>query len=346
MTGQEKTETFLRALVIADCEDDALLLKREMIKGGYKPIVTRVNCPGAMSVALRNQTWDLVLAYWSLPRFSALFALEMLKCNGLDIPFIVVSETIGEEAAIVAMNAGVHDYVMKSNLGRLTFAIKRELCEADDRRSRKRAEAAFVTGEERLKLVAPVTNDAIWDWDMTTQTIGWSEGFQDLSGFRLYEVPPGVEFWFSRLHPDEKERVVMTRYAAINGGREMWSDHYRFCRADGAYAYVLDRGHLLRNEEGLVVRAVGALIDLTEQKRAEADIAAAYERLRDLTLRMERTKEEDRYGSRGNYMRVCPATDGIEVGSGLGGQTARERSGHVPVNWFARSPPPATKHPR
>lgn len=74
----------------------------------------------------------------------------------------------------------------------------------------------------------------------------------------------------------------------------MWSDQYRLCRADGAYAHVLDRGYVLRNEEGRSVRAVGALIDLTEQKRAEVEIAAAYDRLRDLTLRMEHTKEEER----------------------------------------------------
>lgn len=294
MTGQEKTETILRVLLIEDCEDDALLLERELTRGGYKPCIARVDSPGTMNEALRNRIWDLVLADWNLPRFGALFALEMLKSKGLDLPFIIVSGTIGEEAAIAAMKAGVHDYVMKSNLGRLVPAIRRELCEADDRRSRKRAETALAAGEERLKLVARATNDAIWDWDLTTQTLGWSEGFQVHFGFRPYEVSPGVESWYSRLHPEEKERVIATRYAAINGAGERWSDQYRFCRADGAYAHVLDRGYVLRNEEGRAVRAVGALIDLTEQKRAEVEIAAAYERLRDLTVRMERTKEEER----------------------------------------------------
>jgi two-component system sensor histidine kinase UhpB len=294
MTGQEKTGAILRVLLVEDCEDDALLLERELTRGEYKPLVTRVDSPGTMSAALRDQTWHLVLADWNLPRFSALFALEMLKCNGLDLPFIIVSGTIGEEAAIAAMKAGAHDYVMKFNLGRLVPAIQRELREADDRRSRKRAEAALAAGEERLKLVARVTNDAVWDWDLTTQTLGWSEGFQVLFGFRPYEMHPGVESWYSRLHPEEKDRVIATRYAAINGAGQTWSDQYRFCRADGAYAHVLDRGYVQRNEEGRAVRAIGALIDLTEQKRAEAEIAAAYERLRDLTLRLEHTKEEER----------------------------------------------------
>jgi len=294
MTGQKKTGTILRVLLVEDCEDDALLLEHELTRGGYKPLVKRVDSPGTMNAALHDQTWDLVLSDWSLPRFSAIFAIEMLKCNALDLPFIIVSGTIGEEAAIAAMKAGAHDYVLKSSLGRLLPAIQRELCEADNRRCRKRAEAALAAGEERLKLVARVTSDAIWDWDLTTQTLGWTEGFQILFGFQPYEVHPGVESWYSRLHPEEKERVIETRYAAINGVGETWSDRYRFCRADGAYAHVLDRGYVLRNAEGRAVRAIGSMVDLTEQKQAELEIVAAYERLRDLTLRMEHTKEEER----------------------------------------------------
>ncbi len=294
MTGQDKTGTKLRVLLVEDCENDALLLERELTRGGYESLVKRLDSPGAMSAALRDQNWDLVLSDWNLPRFSALFALEMLKCSGLDLPFIIVSGTIGEEAASGAMKAGVHDYVMKANLGRLVPAIRRELREADERRARKRAETEVAAGEDRLKLVARATNDTIWDWDLTTQTLGWNEGFQVHFGFRPNEVHPGVESWYSCLHPEERERVIATRYAAMNGAGDKWSDHYRFCRADGTYAHVLDRGYVLRNETGRAVRAVGALIDLTEQKRAEVEIAAAYERLRDLTLRMEHTKEEER----------------------------------------------------
>lgn len=294
MTDQEKTGAILRVLLVEDCEDDARLLERELIRGGYKPLIKRLDSPGAMNEALREQTWDLVLTDWTLPRFSALFALEMLKCNGLDLPFIIVSGTIDEEVAIRAMKAGVHDYVMKSNLGRLVPAVQRELCEADDRRSRKRAEAELAVSWERLKLIARATNDTIWDYDLTTQTLSWNEGFLVHFGFRPDEVHPGVESWYNCLHPEEKERVIAIRYAAINGAEEKWLDQYRFCRADGTYAHVLDRGYVLRNDEGRAVRAVGALIDLTEQKRAEVEITAAYERLRDLTVRMERTKEEER----------------------------------------------------
>jgi two-component system sensor histidine kinase UhpB len=294
MMGQNNSGTNLRVLCVEDSEGDAWLLERELIKGGYNPLLKRVDSPGTMNEALRAQTWDLVLADWNLPRFTALFALEMLKCNRLDLPFIIVSGTIGEEAAIEAMRAGAHDYVMKSNLGRLIPVIQRELREADDRRGRQGAEKAVAAAENRLRLVARATNDAIWDWDLSAQTLDWSEGFQSLFGVHPHELPTGVESWYERLNPNERERVIATRYAVINGVGETWSDQYGFRRVDGTYAHVLDRGYVLRNEEGRVVRAIGALTDLTKQKEAETAIAAAYERLRNLMLQLEHTREDER----------------------------------------------------
>lgn len=294
MMGRNNCGTTLRVLCVEDSEGDAWLLERELIKGGYTPLLKRVDSPGTMNEALRAQTWDLVLADWNLPRFSALFALEMLKCNRLDLPFIIVSGAIGEEAAIAAMRAGAHDYVMKSNLGRLIPVIQRELREADDRLARRRAEQAVAAVEDRLRLVARATNDAIWDWDLSAQTLHWSEGFQSLFGFHPHDLSAGVESWYERLHPEERERVIATRYAVINGVGETWSDQYRFRRVDGTYAHVLDRGYVLRNDEGRVMRAIGALTDLTKQKEAETAIAAAYERLRNLMLQLEHTREDER----------------------------------------------------
>jgi len=295
MVNHEKTGANLRVLLVEDCENDAMLIERELAKDGSTPLVLRVDSPGSMNQALRSLNWDIVLSDWSLPRFSALFALEMLKCNGLDVPFIIVSGTIGEEAAISAMKAGAHDYIMKSHLGRLGHVIERELLEANGRHSRKRAEVALAAGEERLKFVARATSDAIWDWDLATQVLVWNAGFQALTGFPIQDVEPGVESWYSRVHPEEQERVIAKRFSAINGAglADTWSDEYRFCRKDGTYAHVLDRGYVLRNE-GKAVRAIGAIVDLTKQKQAEAEISLAYERLRDLTLRLERTKEEER----------------------------------------------------
>jgi two-component system sensor histidine kinase UhpB len=294
MTGQNTQGISLRVLCVEDCEDDVALIERELIRDGYKPFIERVDTPGTMNAALREHTWDLVLADWTMPKFSAIFALEMLKSKGLDLPFIIVSGSIGEDAATAAMRAGAHDYVMKSSLRRLVPVIQRELRETMDRQARKLAEERVAAAEERLRLATRATNDALWDWNISMQRLHWGEGFQSLFGFHLHELSPGVESWYDHLHPEEKERVIATRYAVINGSGETWSDQYRFCRADGTYAYVLDRGYVLRDNEGWAVRAIGALTDLTKQKRAEMEITAAYVRLRDLTCRLESVKEEER----------------------------------------------------
>src|SRR5207237_5284372 len=107
-------------------EHGSAVVLRQLRPSGYDPEVKRVFTPGAMNAALREQTWDLVITDWSMPQFSAPAALELLKSMELDLPFIIVSGTIGEDIAVAAMKAGAHDYLMKDNFTRLVAAIERE----------------------------------------------------------------------------------------------------------------------------------------------------------------------------------------------------------------------------
>src|SRR3712207_1935246 len=134
----------LRVLLVEDSEDDATLLLRELRRGGYDPLCERVDTAGDMETALDERVWDLVIADHSMPAFSSSAALELLKGKGfVDVPFIIVSGRIGEDAAVGAMKAGAHDYIMKDNLARLNTAIERELREAESRRERRRAEEKY-----------------------------------------------------------------------------------------------------------------------------------------------------------------------------------------------------------
>ncbi len=130
----------LRALIVEDSEDDAELLLQELKRGGYKPIHTRVDTPEAMSAELAAHTWDIVYSDFSMPRFSAFDALTLLHGTRLDIPFIIVSGTIGEDRAVTAMKAGAHDYILKGNLKRLAPATERELREAQVRHEHRQAD--------------------------------------------------------------------------------------------------------------------------------------------------------------------------------------------------------------
>lgn len=140
----------LRALVVDDSEEDTLLLVRELHRGGYTPTVERVDTADQMTVALERRSWDVVLADCAMPSFSALAALSLLKASGLDIPFIIVSGTIGEETAVEAMRSGAQDFMIKGKLARLLPAIEREVRAAERRRERRAERARTEAEREQL----------------------------------------------------------------------------------------------------------------------------------------------------------------------------------------------------
>lgn len=135
--------TPLRLLIVEDSEDDALLVVRELRRGGYDPHMTRVDCAAEMQSALATQEWDLIVADHNLPGFDSSEALVLARRRDPNTPFILVSGSIGEEIAVDAMKSGAHDYVMKDNLARLLPAIERELREAENRRAHQQAEATI-----------------------------------------------------------------------------------------------------------------------------------------------------------------------------------------------------------
>ncbi|MBI3995999.1 MAG: EAL domain-containing protein [Nitrospirae bacterium] len=130
----------IRVLMVEDSEDDAALIVRELKRSGYDPAVERVDTSDAMNKALVEQTWDIVICDYRMPAFSAPDALMLLKNSGLDLPFIIVSGSAGEDHAVAAMKDGAHDYIMKDNLSRLIPAVERELREVRVRRERDQAE--------------------------------------------------------------------------------------------------------------------------------------------------------------------------------------------------------------
>jgi diguanylate cyclase (GGDEF)-like protein len=141
MGGIEHTS--LKVLIAEDSEDDALLIIRELRRGGYEPEMTRVDSAKDMQSALEKQAWDLIITDHNMPSFDSHDALELARSYDGNVPFILVSGSIGEEIAVDAMKSGAHDYVMKGNLARLLPAIKRELREAENRRAHQVAEATI-----------------------------------------------------------------------------------------------------------------------------------------------------------------------------------------------------------
>ncbi|MCH7842751.1 MAG: response regulator, partial [Chloroflexi bacterium] len=125
--------TPLRVLIVEDQEDDAALMLRELRRAQFEPEYERVETEQELSAALEKGGWEVVLSDHGLPKFNSLQALSMLHESGLDLPFIIVSGSIGEDLAVAAMKSGAHDYIMKNNLARLGPAVERELREAEVR---------------------------------------------------------------------------------------------------------------------------------------------------------------------------------------------------------------------
>jgi PAS domain S-box-containing protein len=143
----------LRVLIVEDSHNDALLLLRELRRGGFEPIHERVETPEAMETALAGSEWDVIISDYRMPHFSAPEALKMARRANPDAPFVVVSGKVGEEAAVETMKAGAHDYVMKGNLARLCATVERGLEEAEERRRRRRAETELRRRDAILEAV-------------------------------------------------------------------------------------------------------------------------------------------------------------------------------------------------
>ena len=141
----------LKVLIVEDSPSDAALDVRALEKAGYKVTHEIVATAKEMKAALKKHAFDLIIADHNLPQFDSLKALALLKESGQDIPFIVVSGTIGEETAVKIMKAGAHDYVMKGNLSRLGAAVERELREVEVRRERKQVEEELQKNMEQLE---------------------------------------------------------------------------------------------------------------------------------------------------------------------------------------------------
>jgi signal transduction histidine kinase len=146
------SNTPLRLLLVEDDENDAMLLLRELRRGGYSVTSTRVETPEAFERELDTGRWDVIVADYSLPHFDALSAFSRVRQRGLDLPFLIVSGTIGEDTAVAAMKAGVHDFLLKDRLGRLAPAVTRELREAEVRAERQRMQEQLLLSDRLASL--------------------------------------------------------------------------------------------------------------------------------------------------------------------------------------------------
>ncbi|MEN9572859.1 MAG: hypothetical protein RL514_714 [Verrucomicrobiota bacterium] len=140
--------------------------------------------------------------------------------------------------------------------------------------------------QERDRLLERATNDAIWDWDITSNLVGWNEAVQAMFRYSGEAVAPQLDWWLERLHSEDRRRVWNGREAAVQTGGEFWADEYRFRRGDGTFAYVIDRGYIIHDRQGVAVRMIGSMVDISAQREAEE---ARQQSERKLALHIQQT---------------------------------------------------------
>lgn len=139
---------------------------------------------------------------------------------------------------------------------------------ACDISERKAAEDALAKSEERFRIIAQTTNDVVWDWDLRTDTVTWNEGVYKTFGYNEHQLPKTVQQWIDYVHPEDRTRVMAGIENVFDHGGEYWADDYRFLKGDGTYAFVHNRGAVIR-DAGKPIRFMGALVDMTALKRTE-----------------------------------------------------------------------------
>ena len=268
----------LRVLMIEDSEFDATLILRLLSKGGYELEHRRVETADGLKEAL-EEGWDLVIADYNLPQFSAPDALEILKSTGRDVPFVIVSGAIGETTAVAAMKAGAHDYLMKDNLARLLPVIERELREARNREGRRQTKAALQESELRYRLLWETATDAVILFDRAGRIQFANPAVEEVFGFTPEELV-GEEVFV--LQPEElhwSARGGFKRYLKNGTQERKWraretvgikKDGTEF-PVEGAYS------NLQISEQSWFVVFFR---DITERKRAEKELLEHQEQFR------------------------------------------------------------------
>jgi two-component system cell cycle sensor histidine kinase/response regulator CckA len=263
----------LRVLIVEDSADDTLLIAAALERGRLDPVFERVETGEAMKTALDRHDWDVIICDYSMPKLTGPEALAICRQKGLDIPFIAVSGTVGEETVAETIKAGADDYVLKSNLGRLAPAVKQELRAAQERRGCRQTEAIAAY----LAAIVESCDDAIIGKTLEGVVVSWNHGAERLYGYTAEEmVGHSVSVLISPNRPEELPDILET----IKRGEGVDCLETVRLRKGGAPVEVSLTISPIKDASGQVVGASTVARDITSRKQVENE---RLELIKDLT---------------------------------------------------------------
>jgi diguanylate cyclase (GGDEF)-like protein/PAS domain S-box-containing protein len=281
------TKDPIRILYLEDDPVDVELVTRELEGAGFEFTLHHVSTHDGYVSALREFRPDVVLSDHGLPGFDSYTALTILKNQNHEIPFIVVSGTLGEERAIEILKGGVTDFILKDRLSRLSPAVRRALDDVVERAERRRAEEALRESEERYTLAVQGASDGLWDWDLKKGELYLSPRWKEILGYATEEIGTAPGEWLDRIHPSETALFQVLLRSHLDGQTPHFEFEHRLRQRDGAHRWVLARGLAVRVGTDAAHRIAGSLTDISERKKNEQELLrnAFYDRLTDLPSR-------------------------------------------------------------
>jgi len=261
----------LKVLNIEDSEDDAFLVQRELRRSGVNIIWERVETLEALREALEKQTWDVIISDYNLPKFNAYDALQIVKHRYPNLPFIVVSGTIGETAAVELMKAGAQDYLMKGSLTRLSEVVRREVRDAEIRAERQRSQLELDLVKERLQLAVEGSGIGLWDLAIQTGEVIINERLAQIFGYTLEELEQsGTKTWWELNHSEDLQKAKLAMERHFQKKTPAYECELRKHHKSRAWIWVLSRGKVVEwDQEGKPLRMAGTILDISDRKQAE-----------------------------------------------------------------------------
>ena len=260
----------INILIIEDNDGDVLLLT-EVLKSSRLNVGNLFyakTLSGAFDILNKNKV-TLVLLDLSLPDSNGLDSFEDLQKFNQEIPVIILTGLEDTNLALIAINHGAQDYLVKSDLDEklLNKSILYSI-------ERKRISESLRLSNERYNLVSKATNDIVWDWDLSKDRIYRNEeGLSKVFGNLLGDIPLSIEAWRNWIHPEDVSRVNETITNFINDKTiNNFEIEYRASKGDGIYFHISDRAYAIRDAHGKAVRLIGAMQNITGKKLAEQEL--------------------------------------------------------------------------
>jgi response regulator RpfG family c-di-GMP phosphodiesterase len=278
-----ETKKQLRVLLVEDSDNDAQLLAREIRRLGYDIQFQRVETAQELRSNLEEGIWDVVLCDYSLPHLDAPNALQILKASGLDLPFIIISGTIGEESAVSALKAGAHDFIIKGKYARLGPALEREIREAQVRKERREAEARLRENERLLSEAERIGQIGSWSLDIASHRLQFSDEMYHLLDVSRNEFSHTIPGFLNVIYAEDRPQADKWM-EEVEAGRQPQELDFRILRSSGELCYFHCRGAIIFDENGNPKRFVGTAQDITERKLAEIQIRQQLSRLTALRI--------------------------------------------------------------